>query len=253
MSATVEPGRMSATTKSAPRAGTPGPRPQEIEAPVTRAAYSQRHPTAAHLQPPDPGTAAAGAGGGFSESAAPITYRGNASVRTDAHTPQSDAAAASEAVLELGGCIPQPEHSLPAVEPFPQARRSASSCQVCTRCAYCGEPVGHHDHDHVPIPYRHGGREVVPACADCHRLKDYLSFEKWGQIAQHAAAVGTQGSAVPLLHLLVAARTDPGYDVHIDRDTALQAINDCTTTEARLSTAQLIAFALDEAKRRRAA
>jgi hypothetical protein len=31
----------------------------------------------------------------------------------------------------------------------------------------------------MPFPKRHGGTTVVPACIDCHDLKDRFSMEEW--------------------------------------------------------------------------
>lgn len=55
---------------------------------------------------------------------------------------------------------------------------------VCTRvscgtCFYCDSPVTRHEHDHAPIPQRHGGAVTVVACIMCHSLKDRHPMEKW--------------------------------------------------------------------------
>jgi hypothetical protein len=80
--------------------------------------------------------------------------------------------------------------SLPPFEPFKQVGRSASRCQTCTACAYCGEGLdGGHHHDHAPVPWRHGGREVVAACVRCHKLKDTArGAYSWPPAALEAAA-----------------------------------------------------------------
>lgn len=48
-----------------------------------------------------------------------------------------------------------------------------------TTCWYCDEEMkGRHEHDHVR-PRRHGGTITVPACLDCHNLKDRIPVLKW--------------------------------------------------------------------------
>ena len=48
------------------------------------------------------------------------------------------------------------------------------SCDCGGPCFYCGRALssGRHEHDHFPLPVRHGGSETVPACRECHTLKD---------------------------------------------------------------------------------
>jgi hypothetical protein len=46
-------------------------------------------------------------------------------------------------------------------------------CLDCETCFYCGRLVSpRHEHDHFPIPRRAGGIATVPACINCHDLKD---------------------------------------------------------------------------------
>lgn len=46
-------------------------------------------------------------------------------------------------------------------------------CHICRWCFYCGDPLSvRHEHDHFPVPKRAGGTTVVPACINCHDLKD---------------------------------------------------------------------------------
>lgn len=45
----------------------------------------------------------------------------------------------------------------------------------CAECFYCRMPLGgFHEHDHAPIPARHGGVDTLPVCVNCHNLKDRL-------------------------------------------------------------------------------
>ena len=36
-----------------------------------------------------------------------------------------------------------------------------------------------HEHDHYPVPKRHGGTETVPTCLNCHALKDRTLLTDW--------------------------------------------------------------------------
>lgn len=50
----------------------------------------------------------------------------------------------------------------------------------CSTCHYCGLYVAtRHEHDHFPVPKARGGTEVVPACLNCHELKDRTPFYQW--------------------------------------------------------------------------
>jgi hypothetical protein len=47
-------------------------------------------------------------------------------------------------------------------------------------CFYCGAiapPKG--CGDHAPIPKRHGGTEMIPACQSCHSMKDRMRLMDW--------------------------------------------------------------------------
>lgn len=55
-------------------------------------------------------------------------------------------------------------------------------------CVYCDMPLsqwgdsgkmGRWEWDHVPLPERHGGTQVVPACKNCHDLKDRVLLGDW--------------------------------------------------------------------------
>ncbi|WP_143261505.1 HNH endonuclease [Allokutzneria sp. NRRL B-24872] len=51
----------------------------------------------------------------------------------------------------------------------------------CARCFYCERTLAsrRHEHDHFPVPRSTGGRRVVPACLDCHELKDQYNLCNW--------------------------------------------------------------------------
>lgn len=58
----------------------------------------------------------------------------------------------------------------------------------CRACFYCGSPLSsRHEHDHYPVPKRHGGDRTVPACLNCHDLKDRLSLKDWPAHAKKQA------------------------------------------------------------------
>jgi hypothetical protein len=41
------------------------------------------------------------------------------------------------------------------------------------RCFFCSNQLAsRHEHDHFPVPKRHGGEITVPACVNCHDLLD---------------------------------------------------------------------------------
>jgi hypothetical protein len=134
------------------------------------------------------------------------------------------------------------------VEPFPQ-KRGARNCRACTICAYCATIDGPHDHDHAPIPWRHGGREVIPSCV---RLKDRIHITRWPPASHDALQAGTQGFALLVSQLCAAMRDSPDCDPGIPRDAALRALNACTTAEARIGVARMVAISLDVAEQRRA-
>lgn len=58
----------------------------------------------------------------------------------------------------------------------------------CAECFYCRMPLGgFHEHDHAPIPQRHGGIDTVPSCVNCHNLKDRLPLNNWPAELMHRA------------------------------------------------------------------
>lgn len=60
-----------------------------------------------------------------------------------------------------------------------RARRKHRKCGA--ECAYCGALVraDSREMDHMPIPHRHGGEDVVPCCMSCHDMKDRFRLEHW--------------------------------------------------------------------------
>jgi hypothetical protein len=52
-------------------------------------------------------------------------------------------------------------------------------CYHTSFCWYCDDELGdRHEHDHVQ-PRRVGGTFTVPACFDCHNLKDRVTLNNW--------------------------------------------------------------------------
>lgn len=57
-------------------------------------------------------------------------------------------------------------------------------------CYYCRMPLApKHEHDHFPMPKRHGGEETVPICLNCHTLKDRQPIGDWADPGAAWAAV----------------------------------------------------------------
>lgn len=51
---------------------------------------------------------------------------------------------------------------------------------ACQQCFYCDAQLSvRHEHDHYPLPARVGGKETVPACINCHDLKDRVALKNW--------------------------------------------------------------------------
>jgi hypothetical protein len=71
----------------------------------------------------------------------------------------------------------------------------------CTHCVYCGQPLaGKHEHDHMPIPFRAGGDDTVPACLNCHSLKDRKPWVEWDT----TSAIQAYSDLPPLGRVLLA-------------------------------------------------
>lgn len=66
-------------------------------------------------------------------------------------------------------------------------------------CAYCDAALStRHEHDHFPVPRRHGGEDLVPVCLNCHDLKDRINFSDW-DVGEAWAAVSQSPPVVKLL------------------------------------------------------
>lgn len=120
-----------------------------------------------------------------------------------------------------------------SAEPEYQAKRSRSGCKCGGPCFYCARPLhGPHDHDHAPIPLRHGGRETVPSCKDCHSLKDRVLFWYWSPETMAAAHAGLASEGRNLLMLMAGATHDPDFDLTCGGRRAAPDIERCERCDA---------------------
>jgi hypothetical protein len=73
-------------------------------------------------------------------------------------------------------------------------------------CLYCDAMLStRHEHDHYPLPVRHGGKETVCVCVNCHDLKDRVPLERWGDMDRTMAAFsGLWGKADPLERIVLS-------------------------------------------------
>lgn len=144
-------------------------------------------------------------------------------------------------------------HVGPQADPIPMRARSFVCGGCGGPCFYCGRSLSgaYHEHDHMPIPWRHGGKVGVPACVACHDLKDRSSLNDWtpAQLEAVAAGVGLR------LHIISAtwasereSRTADHIGRHVARIQPLEAVQECTTAEARIWAARFLAFIADDAE-----
>lgn len=136
-----------------------------------------------------------------------------------------------------------------------------SGCLDCETCFYCGRLVSpRHEHDHFPIPRLAGGIATVPACINCHDLKDRFPIGNW---SIYMLAPTFKGCEAPLaMELLVAlgAAMPERYRPNISTyklsvrlrplttwtmDELVAGVLAATTTEARLYLAKALALSWD--------
>lgn len=56
-------------------------------------------------------------------------------------------------------------------------------------CFYCRCWLSnHHEHDHFPVPRDAGGTATVPACINCHNLKDRSGLREWPAVVFEATS-----------------------------------------------------------------
>lgn len=61
-------------------------------------------------------------------------------------------------------------------------------------CHYCRMPAAVLEWDHFPMPRRHGGSATVPACVNCHALKDRIALDAWPPGMAEAALAELQST-----------------------------------------------------------
>jgi hypothetical protein len=57
---------------------------------------------------------------------------------------------------------------------------------MTSECFYCGVMYCHSAKvtgDHMPIPERNGGTDIVPCCSACHDMKDRIPLHQWHSMA----------------------------------------------------------------------
>ena len=77
----------------------------------------------------------------------------------------------------------------------------------CPACHYCDMPLAtRHEHDHFPIPKESGGTHVVPACINCHDLKDRTPLAMWqtgvfleGFVGVRDRLINNGGTGIPFV------------------------------------------------------
>jgi hypothetical protein len=135
-----------------------------------------------------------------------------------AETPDSEGDSESaderERVPGSSPTVPQAKR-----QPTQRAPRKARGKCECEFCFYCEMPLAGsetHDHDHFPLPHSAHGGLTVPACKNCHSLKDRVSMAEW-PIATFFAALGglnTEGRLMMAQFFHVTSRA-VARDIHV--------------------------------------
>lgn len=137
--------------------------------------------------------------------------------------------------------------------PVMQSRRSRSNCRCAEPCYWCGEQVDdHHDHDHFPLPHRHGGNHTVPSCQRCHSLKDRYPITRWAPAAQASIEAGMPLEAQYAIGMLAGVVQGDEIeigDVAATAELVARLVRTCTTPEARIALAISFNYALDFERR----
>jgi len=133
-------------------------------------------------------------------------------------------------------------------------------CVGCETCFYCERLLSpRHEHDHFPIPQRAGGIETVPACVDCHDLKDRFTLDSWPihmlgttfhgcQPAQAWELLLALGHSMPETYrtrLSLDAFPTPRPLVRWSSDMLIAGVIAASTTEARLYLAKSVSLSWD--------
>lgn len=72
-----------------------------------------------------------------------------------------------------------------------------------TNCYYCELPAAAVEYDHFPIPKRFGGTETVPACLNCHTVKDRIRITQLpaGQLEAAMNELYDPDKGLPIMHV----------------------------------------------------
>lgn len=133
----------------------------------------------------------------------------------------------------------------------PRIRGASRTVSAVDPCFFCHAPLVavRHEHDHFPIPWRHGGRETVPTCARCHDIKERIPLHRWSPAQIAAGDEGLTWKGVLWVQTILARLDDDEIDDEwLTEDPSaviLRAVQDCTTTEARLAMAMCWSSVLD--------
>lgn len=78
--------------------------------------------------------------------------------------------------------------------------------EVTERCFYCQNQVSPRllEWDHFPVPQALEGTQVVPACRNCHDLKDRMNLEGWDASAAFGGLMGLWTKATTDERLVLA-------------------------------------------------
>jgi hypothetical protein len=133
-------------------------------------------------------------------------------------------------------------------------------CLECETCFYCGRFVTpRHEHDHFPVPRRAGGFETVPACVDCHDLKDRFTLESWPMHTLAPIFRGCRPAEAWELLLALGHSMPTEYRTRLSLDpfpsprplvqwsaeTLVAGVLAASTTEARLYLAKCVSLSWD--------
>lgn len=89
------------------------------------------------------------------------------------------------------------------------------------QCLYCDVGLSvRHEHDHTPVPKRHGGKTTECVCLNCHDLKDRMDLDQWPMPAISNLFKGLN-------------ECEPSVRIFLARAIALVHDYDQTATEAR--------------------
>lgn len=146
-------------------------------------------------------------------------------------------------------CVPSEAPRVRAeCSPTHQKSRSRSNCKCAGPCFYCGGDLAErrHEHDHAPVPWRHGGRLTVPACRQCHNLKDRVPIAEWPEgLMESACATATVEAGLSLFAAMVA-QAAAGQDWFvIDGATVLEIVARAEHWALRILLMRAYAYALD--------